>query len=160
MFGPETNRDKEQNTLSSVAFTILSLPKSNRQVKKKLHQQLSFCTQISTTSIKHWLRNINSLIDFSYIYFQLDLSHFCDKLLSQAHIIKYLKAVEREENLVWLPFSYNNWKFITQEDLMKVQEWSDGTCILTCLNVMLCTLAEEIQNLSISWNLMLMFRRL
>ena len=55
MFGPETNRDKEQNTLSSVAFTILSYRKaigklikhyiSNYPSVHKFHQPVSSITQ-------------------------------------------------------------------------------------------------------------------
>ena len=39
MVGPETNRDKEQNTLSSVVFATLSYQKAIGKLRKKLHQQ-------------------------------------------------------------------------------------------------------------------------
>ena len=84
MFGPETNGDKEQNTvLSRIRDT--ELPNSNRQVKKKTKSETIFLYTNFNNQYQAY-SEISTVWLISHIYFQLELSHFCDELLAQAHI--------------------------------------------------------------------------
>ena len=72
MFGPETNIDKEQNTLSSVAFAILSYRKAIGKLRKNyISSSLSvhkFQQPVSSTTQKSELSTVWFI---SHIYFQL-----------------------------------------------------------------------------------------
>ena len=67
MFGPETNRYKEFNTLPSVTFAILRYRKAIRKLRKNCISNYLSVKNLSN-QYQALLRNINSLINLSYLF--------------------------------------------------------------------------------------------
>ena len=108
MFGPETNKDKEQNTLSSVAFTVLSYRKAIGKLRKNyISNYLSvhkFQQPISSTTQKY------QQIDLSYLFSAWTVL-FCDELLAQAHIY----ASVQFKMHAWVVISVTEWHYTMEQ---------------------------------------------